>query len=62
MDKRYDIEDYEKAAKEVRRILIQTNSEDWISLSDLLQNAITNIEIIEKYEREREGKIGNETN
>lgn len=53
MDKRFDIEDYKRAAQEVRRILIQTNSDDWISLSDLLENAITNIEIIERYEKGR---------
>ena len=53
-NKRYDIKDYKMVAEELRRTLIQTNSEDWISLSDLLEHAIENIEIIERYEKGRE--------
>jgi len=53
MDKTFTKEHYEQATKMVHNLAFQTNDSNLVFISDLLQNAITNIEIIEKYERER---------
>lgn len=48
MDNKFTKADYEKAAVLMRGLILDKISDD-IYISDLLENAITNIEIIERY-------------
>lgn len=69
MDNTFTKEDYQKAARMMRGVpeldcfkKVDEENDIWIFVSDLLENAITNIEIIEHYFRSIDPVISNRCN